>query len=195
MRVLITGCAGFIGSNLVDRLSKLNEVYIGVVDNFDNFYDRSVKEQNIAYHMDKDYFDLFDVDIRDKTELDTTFKNKWDVVIHLAAKAGVRPSLEDPALYADVNINGTINILDMCKKHNVPKMIFASSSSVYGNSKEIPFKETAEVLHPISPYAATKVAEELLCHTYSHLPIRYTNSGFTDIHRLRPTATSRPRDS
>lgn len=169
MRVLITGGAGFIGSHLVDRLSQLDQIYIGVIDNFDNFYDRSVKEQNIAYHMDKDYFDLYDIDIRDNKALEEVLKSGWDVVVHLAAKAGVRPSLEDPALYADVNINGTINILEMCKKHNVPKMVFASSSSVYGNSKDIPFKETAEVLHPISPYAATKVAGELLCHTYSHL--------------------------
>ncbi|NOX67516.1 MAG: NAD-dependent epimerase/dehydratase family protein [Chlorobi bacterium] len=166
---LVTGGAGFIGSHLVDSLlSEGNNVI--TIDNFDEFYSKEVKLSNIASALTFDTFQLIEGDIRDKDLLDDLFSNNHiDVVIHLAAKAGVRPSIENTVEYYDVNINGTLNILEAMKKFDVKNLIFASSSSVYGNNKKVPFSESDIVDYPISPYAATKKSGELLCHTYHHL--------------------------
>lgn len=166
---LVTGGAGFIGSHLVDSLlSEGNNVI--TIDNFDEFYSKEVKLKNIASALTFDTFQLIEADIRDKDVLDELFSNNHiDVVIHLAAKAGVRPSIENTVEYYDVNINGTLNILEAMKKFDVKNLIFASSSSVYGNNKKVPFAESDMVDYPISPYAATKKSGELLCHTYHYL--------------------------
>ncbi len=166
---LVTGGAGFIGSHLVDNLlSEGNNVI--AIDNFDDFYSRDIKLKNIATALTFDTFQLVEGDIRDRKLLDDLFSNNhFDVVVHLAAKAGVRPSIEDPEGYYDVNINGTLNILEAMKAYDIKKMIFASSSSVYGNNEKVPFSESDVVDFPISPYAATKKSGELLCHTYHHL--------------------------
>ena len=168
MNILITGAAGFIGSNLAKRLILENSIIC--VDNFDPFYDRSVKEKNIAELRTNTSFTLFEENIIDESAIKRIMiENKPDCVIHLAAKAGVRPSIEDPAGYSRTNINGLISVLEAAKAAGVKDLIFASSSSVYGNTKEVPFSEKAFVDHPISPYAATKKAGELLCNTYCHL--------------------------
>lgn len=168
MTICITGAAGFIGSNLAERL--IDEHRIICIDNFDPYYERAIKEENIRSLRRSKDFSLVEADIRDRAAMDSVFReNAIDLVIHLAAKAGVRPSIEDPAGYTETNINGTVNILEAAVKAGVKDILFASSSSVYGNTREIPFKESSFVDHPISPYAATKKAGELLCHTYSHL--------------------------
>ncbi len=166
---LVTGGAGFIGSHLVDSLlSEGNNVV--VIDNFDDFYSKDVKLKNISNALTFDTYQLVEGDIRDVNLLDELFSNNhFDVVVHLAAKAGVRPSIENTVEYYDVNINGTLNILEAMKKYDVKNLVFASSSSVYGNNKKVPFSENDVVDYPISPYAATKKSGELLCHTYHHL--------------------------
>ncbi len=167
--VLITGAAGFIGSNLADDLLK-SGIKVSGIDNFDPFYDRSIKEANILRAMANELYELHEGDIRDSVFVNHCFESlDPDIVIHLAAKAGVRPSLSDPAAYYDVNVMGTLNILGAMKKHGIKKMLFASSSSVYGNNKKIPFSESDNVDRPVSPYAASKKAGELLCHTFHHL--------------------------
>ena len=169
MKALITGAAGFIGSHLCERLLADSWGVVGL-DNFDPFYSRNIKEANLAASLANDNFQFFEGDIRDADCVGNIFKNeKVDIVVHLAAKAGVQPSIEDPVGYQDVNINGTIVMLEAVKKFGVKKFVFASSSSVYGNNTKVPFSETDNVDFPISPYAATKKAGELLCHTYSHL--------------------------
>ncbi|MEN8192975.1 MAG: GDP-mannose 4,6-dehydratase [Bacteroidota bacterium] len=166
---LITGGAGFIGSHLVDSL--LNDGNnVLVIDNFDDFYSRDIKTNNLSNALTFDTFQLVEGDIRDVNILNELFRNNhFDIVVHLAAKAGVRPSIENSPEYFDVNINGTLNILEAMKRYDVKNMIFASSSSVYGNNEKVPFSETDFVDNPISPYAATKKSGELLCHTYHHL--------------------------
>lgn len=166
---LVTGGAGFIGSHLVDSLlSEGNNVI--TIDNFDEFYGKEIKLKNVSSALTFDTFQLIEGDIRNKDLLDDLFSNNHiDVVIHLAAKAGVRPSIENTVEYYDVNINGTLNILEAMKKFDVKNLIFASSSSVYGNNEKVPFSENDIVDYPISPYAATKKSGELLCHTYHHL--------------------------
>lgn len=165
---LITGGAGFIGSNLADSLLKENKVI--VIDNFCNFYDPSIKENNIKEALKNSNYKLYRGDIRDKDLLKKIFtENSIDVVIHLAAMAGVRPSIENPLLYQDVNCMGTQNILELMKEHDVKKLVMASSSSVYGNNKTVPFKETDIVDYAISPYAATKKANEVMTHVYHKL--------------------------
>jgi len=167
---LVTGAAGFIGSHLCERLISQGNTVIGL-DNFDAFYDRKTKESNInALLKSSNRFKLIEGDIRDAAgSVQSICKESIDIIVHLAAKAGVRPSIEDPTGYADVNINGTLVMLEAAKKFNVKKFIFASSSSVYGNNKKVPFSETDNVDFPISPYAATKKAGELICYTYHHL--------------------------
>jgi UDP-glucuronate 4-epimerase len=168
MRILVTGAAGFIGSHLCEALIKDNQI-LGI-DNFCDYYSPEVKKNNIEKLLLNDNFKIYEIDIRDVEALEEFFnKHVVDVVIHLAAMAGVRPSIIDPVLYTEVNINGTVNLLEQCKKHNVKKFIFASSSSVYGNNKKTPFTESDVVDFPISPYASTKKAGELICHTYHHL--------------------------
>ncbi len=167
--VLITGGAGFIGSHLSERL--LSEGWrVICLDNFDNFYDPRIKRDNISQLIKNNKFTLFEGDIRDLTMLTGIFeREKIDVIVHIAAKAGVRPSIKEPLLYYDVNVHGTMNLLEMAKIHKIRKYIFASSSSVYGENEKIPFREDDNVDHPISPYAATKKAGELICYTYYHL--------------------------
>ena len=168
MKVLVTGAAGFIGSHLCERL--LGDGWQGLgVDNFDDFYDPQIKRRNIADCLEKDNFELVEADIRDRAAMGNVVGNGVDVIVHLAAKAGVRPSIDQPLLYADVNINGTAVLLEAAKEQGTGKFIFASSSSVYGNNEKVPFSEDDNVDFPISPYAATKKAGELICHTYHHL--------------------------
>ena len=168
MKVLVTGAAGFIGSHLCERLLGDGWQVLGV-DNFDDFYDPQIKRRNIADCLEKDNFELVEADIRDRAAMGNVVGNGVDVIVHLAAKAGVRPSIDQPLLYADVNINGTGIMLEAAKEQGIGKFIFASSSSVYGNNEKVPFSEDDNVDFPISPYAATKKAGELICHTYHHL--------------------------
>jgi UDP-glucuronate 4-epimerase len=139
------------------------------VDNFDDFYDPQVKRSNIEDCLRSRQFKLVEADIRDSAAMNKAAGEGADVIVHLAAKAGVRPSIAQPAIYADVNVNGTVMLLEAAKKNDIKKFVFASSSSVYGNNKKVPFSEDDNVDFPISPYAATKKAGELICHTYHHL--------------------------
>jgi len=168
MKALVTGAAGFIGSHLCERLLAKGWAVLGV-DNFDNFYDPQIKRRNIDTCLKNKNFQLIEADIRDSDAMDKATSSDVEIIVHLAARAGVRPSIEQPVLYTDVNLNGTTVLLEAAKKHNVTKFIFGSSSSVYGNNKKVPFSEGDSVDFPISPYAATKKAGELICHTYHHL--------------------------
>lgn len=168
-KVLITGAAGFIGSHLAERLLGENVSVVGL-DNFCDFYDRADKQRNFRNASHNSQFELIEADLRNREAMmDAVAKHQPKVVVHLAAMAGVRPSIEQPAYYTAVNIDGTVNLLDAAVRHGVEKFIFASSSSVYGNSEKTPFAETDPVDNPISPYAATKKAGELICHAYAHL--------------------------
>ena len=169
MKILVTGGAGFIGSHLVERL--LDEGHpVVCLDNFDDFYSPALKRRNLARALKHPGFRLVEGDLRDEAGMKQLFAGgKFDLVAHLAARAGVRPSVENPALYVDVNLRGTVHLLEACRNHGVRRFLFASSSSVYGNSSRVPFSEEDPVNTPISPYAATKKAGELLCHTYHHL--------------------------
>ncbi|HEV2883458.1 MAG TPA: GDP-mannose 4,6-dehydratase [Pyrinomonadaceae bacterium] len=168
--ILITGGAGFIGSHLVDRLLSEGDWKVTVIDDFNDFYDPAIKRQNARAHQQSPNYELFHTDIRDKAALKTIFdENKFDSVVHLAARAGVRPSLEQPLLYAETNINGTMNLLELAREHGIRQFVFGSSSSVYGINANVPFSEEDPIRQPISPYAATKAAGELICHTYTHL--------------------------
>lgn len=169
MRYLITGGAGFIGSNLADKLlADGNEIV--VVDNFNNYYDVAVKEANVAQALQNPNYRLYRVDIEDMPRLEAVFKaHRFDAVIHLAARAGVRPSLENPVEYVKSNILGTVNVLEAMRQFGVKKLVIASSSSVYGNCNAEIFSEDLKVTEPISPYAATKSACEQLCYTWHHL--------------------------
>ncbi len=168
MKVLITGAAGFIGSHLCERLLDDGRQVVGV-DNFDDFYDPQIKRRNIANCLKNKNFQLVEADIRDRSAISDAVGDGVDIIVHLAARAGVRPSIAQPLLYADVNVNGTTALLEAAKKQRIGKFIFASSSSVYGNNEKVPFSEDDNVDFPISPYAATKKACELICHTYHHL--------------------------
>jgi UDP-glucuronate 4-epimerase len=168
--ILITGGAGFIGSHLVDRLLAEGEWQVSVVDDFNDFYDPAIKRANVRPHERQANYKLFTADIRDKTALDKIFAaGGFTCIVHLAARAGVRPSLEQPLLYVETNINGTMNLLELAREHGIRQFVFGSSSSVYGINAKVPFSEDDPIRQPISPYAATKGAGELLCHTYSHL--------------------------
>ncbi len=169
MNILVTGGAGFIGSHVCEKLLLENNRVI-CLDNFNDFYNPEIKEKNISQLLKDKRFSLYREDILDKQKLHNIFKkHKIGLVIHLAARAGVRPSINHAGLYAEVNIKGTINMLDCCRIYGVDRFIFASSSSVYGGNNKIPFSETDNVDKPVSPYAATKKAGELICHTYHSL--------------------------
>ena len=170
MIYLITGVAGFIGSNLLDKLLiNKNNIIIGI-DNLNDFYNPSIKRKNIEHNLKNNNFHFYNIDLLDTNELNKVFENhKIDSIVHLAGYGGVRPSIENPKLYIDNNITATLNILECMKKYNIKKMVYASSSSVYGNSKESIFTETLNVSEPISPYAMTKKACEELCYTYHKL--------------------------
>lgn len=169
MNILVTGAAGFIGSHVCEHFIKLGHSVTGL-DNFDNFYPIEFKELNLEDLNKSSRFQFYEADIRDKKGLNELFQDAGiEVVIHLAAKAGVRPSIESIEEYYDVNVNGTVNLLESMRKNGVKKMLFASSSSIYGNNTKVPFSETDPVDNPISPYASTKKSGELLCHVYHHL--------------------------
>jgi len=169
--ILITGGAGFIGSHLSEWLLRRDSSVL-CLDNFDNFYDPNLKIKN-AERVRKAFpnrFELITGDVRNPDHLSEIFKgHRIDSVIHLAARAGVRPSLAEPLLYEDVNIRGTVSLLEACRSHGIHRFVFASSSSVYGENQRIPFSERDLDIQPVSPYGATKRAGELLCYTYSHL--------------------------
>ena len=168
--ILITGGAGFIGSHLVDRLLSEGGWKVSVVDDFNDFYDPAIKRANLSVHEANPNYHLFEADLRDRPALESVFsKNEFGCIVHLAARAGVRPSLDQPQLYAETNINGTLNLLELARKHGIRQFVFGSSSSVYGINAKVPFSEDDPIRQPISPYAATKAAGELICHTYTHL--------------------------
>ena len=168
--LLVTGGAGFIGSHLVDRLLAERRATITVIDDFNDFYVPDIKRANVSSHLKNDRYELIEADIRDRKALNQVFaERQFDCIVHLAARAGVRPSLSQPELYAETNINGTLNLLELARRNNVNQFVFGSSSSVYGINAKVPFSEDDPIRQPISPYAATKAAGELLCHTYSHL--------------------------
>jgi len=168
MKILITGGAGFIGSATAKKLIERGDKIV-VIDNFNDYYNPKLKEDRIKIFLKGSKFKLYRGDIRDVKFLEKIFKaEKIDKVIHLAAMAGVRYSLENPALYADVNVLGTLNLLEISKKYKIKNFVYASSSSVYGANKKVPFSESDSVDNPISPYAASKKATELLAHVYSY---------------------------
>lgn len=167
MRILVTGGAGFIGSHLVEKLIALGHG-VSILDDFNDFYDPRIKRDNIAAVADR--IQIHHFDLRDATAVRTLFhREKFEVIVHLAARAGVRPSIHHPQLYYDTNVIGTLHLLEAARTTGVERFIFASSSSVYGASKEVPFSEEMRLTQTISPYAASKVAAEFLCSTYSHL--------------------------
>ncbi|MEZ4774713.1 MAG: GDP-mannose 4,6-dehydratase [Bacteroidia bacterium] len=183
---LVTGGAGFIGSHLVDLLLG-KDWEVTVLDNFDPFYDPILKRENISQHLSSPSYTLIEGDIRDQELIDQL--GEFDVIVHLAAKAGVRPSILNPTEYQDVNVKGTQNMLEFARKRQIKQFVFASSSSVYGISPNVPWREADAVLQPISPYASTKVSGELLGHVYSHLyGIRFVGLRFFTVFgpRQRP---------
>ena len=167
-RILVTGAAGFLGSTLVDRLLAEGREVVGL-DSFDAFYPEDQKQRNLASALGASTFQLVRGDIRNADTVALLFsETRFNSVVHLAALAGVRPSLERPAVYADVNVHGTSIVLEAAVNHGNPRVVFASSSSVYGEREDGPFRETDPVERPISPYAATKRAGELVAHTFHH---------------------------
>jgi UDP-glucuronate 4-epimerase len=186
-RVLVTGGAGFIGSHLVDALLR-DDADVTVIDNFDPFYPRAVKDANIAAHRAHRQWRLVEADVCDRRAL-AVIDGAFDVIVHLAAKPGVRPSIRDPQGHQDVNVGGTQNLLEFARERGIPQFVFASSSSVYGVNPRVPWSEEDHVLQPISPYASTKVSGELLGHVYSHLyGIRFIALRFFTVYgpRQRP---------
>ncbi len=168
MRVLITGGAGFIAYHLATALIG-QHAEVSLLDNFNNFYDPEIKRRNVRDLQAQGRVPLHTVDILDRERLRQVFEEvRPDTVVHLAAWAGVRPSLEKPDLYSSVNVTGTVNLLEMAKEFSTRCFVFGSSSSVYGGNTKVPFSEEDPVDRPVSPYAATKRAGELLCHTYAH---------------------------
>jgi UDP-glucuronate 4-epimerase len=166
--IIVTGGAGFIGSHLVELLLK-NNYYVTVIDNFDPFYARSIKQKNISSFSSQTNVVFLELDICDESALNLHLQGDYYAIIHLAAKAGVRPSIVNPIPYQQVNVAGTQNLLEFARKKGIKQFIFGSSSSVYGINKNIPWKESDGLLNPISPYASTKISGELLGHVYSHL--------------------------
>ena len=168
--ILITGGAGFIGSHLVDHLLAQATLRVTVVDDLNDFYDPSIKRANVKTHLSNPNFELIEADIRDREALRRALsETNFDGIIHLAARAGVRPSLKEPHLYLETNVNGTMNLLELARLSGTKQFIFGSSSSVYGINNKVPFSEDDPIFNSISPYAATKAAGELICHTYAHL--------------------------
>ena len=168
-RILLTGGAGFIGSHVAEALLR-KHVSLAVVDNLDEFYSPAWKKANLESIEKIGAFDFFDQDICAMDGMrEIVARVRPDAIIHLAARAGVRPSIEQPRLYERVNVAGTVNLLELCREFQVSRLIFGSSSSVYGESDRAPFSEEQSGLRPISPYAATKLSGELFCYTYAHL--------------------------
>ncbi len=167
-RILVTGAAGFIGSHLVERLLNEGHLVTGI-DNFDPFYSKETKLQNLKEANKNKYFKFIELDIRNYNALRTELKESFDAIAHLAAKAGVRPSIIDPIGYQETNVYGTQNLLEFAKERSIQQFVYASSSSVYGINPNVPWKESDCVLNPISPYASSKISGELLGHVYSHI--------------------------
>lgn len=168
-RILLTGGAGFIGSHAAEALLRRGAV-LSIVDNLDHFYSSAWKKKNLDDVRSAGNFEFFERDICDLETMRETFAaTRPDILVHLAARAGVRPSIEQPRLYEQVNVAGTVNLLELCREFQVGKIVFGSSSSVYGVSSHAPFSEEQHDLRPISPYAATKLAGESFCYTYAHL--------------------------
>lgn len=169
MNILVTGGAGFIGSAIAKRLVERGDRVV-ILDNFNDYYDPQLKRDRIEVFLKGIDFKLYEGDIRDAKLVEDIFASeKIEKVVHLAAMAGVRYSIQDPLLYADVNVNGTLVLLEAARKHAVRNFVYASSSSVYGGNEKIPFSEEDSVDHPVSPYAASKKANELFAHVWSHL--------------------------
>ena len=169
-RILLTGGAGFIGSNLADTLLAEGGWRVTVIDDLNDFYSPEIKRANLESAKQNPDFEFLELDIRDDKKLREVFDGReFDCIVHLAARAGVRPSLCQPKLYSETNIDGTLNLLELARDFEVKQFVFGSSSSVYGINSSVPFSEDDRIHQPISPYASTKAAGELLCHTYSHL--------------------------
>lgn len=169
MHCLVTGGAGFIGSHLCEYLLTQGHTVVAL-DNFNDYYDPRLKRRNVEALSSRDGFTLVEADILDQPRLQQLSDTcRFEAIIHLAARAGVRPSIAQPLLYEQVNIQGTMNLLEMARQHQIPRFIFGSTSSVYGENRKVPFSEDDSVDNPISPYAATKKAGELICYTYHHL--------------------------
>jgi UDP-glucuronate 4-epimerase len=186
--LIVTGGAGFIGSHLSEFLLEKN-YKLTVIDNFDSFYPRKVKQQNIAAFKSNPNVKFIELDILQFNELMDALSDEYDAIIHLAAKAGVRPSIENPKEYQKVNVEGTQNLLEIARIKNIKQFLFASSSSVYGINQNIPWSESDGLLKPISPYASTKISCELMGHVYSHLyGIRFISMRFFTVYgpRQRP---------
>ena len=167
MRILVTGGAGFIGSHLVEKLLTAGHA-VAILDDFNDFYDPQIKRQNIA-GVSKDVA-IHQIDLRNSDAVRNLFhRERFEAIAHLAARAGVRPSIQNPQVYYDTNVNGTLHLLEAARMSGVERVIFASSSSVYGTSQTAPFSEDRPLTQTLSPYGATKVAGEFLCSTYSHL--------------------------
>jgi UDP-glucuronate 4-epimerase len=169
MHILLTGGAGFIGSHLAESLIQQGGHSLTVIDNFDPFYDRSIKEQNLSLLRKLPGFRLVEGDIRNLDLIEQRLDEHYDAIIHVAAKAGVLPSIKDPIGYEDTNVKGTLHLLEFARKRQIKQFVFCSSSSVYGVNPKTPWHESDPVLLPISPYASTKVAGELCGYTYAHL--------------------------
>jgi UDP-glucuronate 4-epimerase len=169
MVILITGGAGFIGSHLAEKLLR-NGHSVHCLDNFNDYYNPAIKRNNIVWASQHSQYRFSQGDILDESFLKALFsQTRFDCIVHLAARAGVRPSIQEPLLYEKVNVQGTMHLLELCKQHDIKKFVFASSSSVYGANKQVPFSEDDRVDNPVSPYAATKKAGELVCYTYHTL--------------------------
>ncbi len=167
-KIMVTGGAGFIGSHLVDKLLDAG-CKVLCLDDFNDYYDPAIKRQNVKPYLENYAYRLVEGDIRDGEVRGLIKEWKPEVIVHLAARAGVRPSLSQPELYQTTNVAGTLNLLEAAREAGVEKFVFGSSSSVYGLNEKVPFSETDPLLKPASPYAATKIAGEALCHTYAHL--------------------------
>jgi UDP-glucuronate 4-epimerase len=167
MKILVTGAAGFIGSHLAEKLLSAGRD-VAILDDFNDFYDPQIKRENIA-RISRNV-EIHHVDLRDNAAIRNLFhRQKFETIAHLAARAGVRPSIQNPQLYYDTNVAGTLHLLDAARLTGVERFIFASSSSVYGVLKKVPFSEDQHLTQTLSPYAATKIAGEFLCSTFSHL--------------------------
>lgn len=168
-KILVTGGSGFIGSHLIDHLLQMENVQVTNLDNMDDFYDRRIKEANILPHLQAKNYEFWEADVFDYKLLMELIDDSFDAIIHLAAKAGVRPSIRQPQHAQKVNVEGTLNLLEIARERGISKFVYASSSSVYGINKRVPWREEDTACQPISPYAATKLAAEHLGHVYHHL--------------------------
>ncbi len=168
MKILVTGAAGFIGSHLCEALLKAGHAVTGV-DNFDPYYDRRIKERNLSASLSGEGFTFLDLDLRDAAATSSLLAQGWECVVHLAGRGGVRRSIAEPRAYLEINYGATLNVLEGMREAGTKKLVFASTSSIYGNSPRVPFREDDSADRPMSPYSATKKACEVLCYTYHHL--------------------------